>query len=117
MIIWLRQVVTLEAATLRLTISWRSYVVLNADSVGPDQALLDHATTKGGISIFTKALSTPFDSVNAVAPARSGRPFKPLEASCPARRPDLDKDTPLGRAGQPVELAPLYAMLASAELS
>jgi NAD(P)-dependent dehydrogenase (short-subunit alcohol dehydrogenase family) len=79
-------------------------------------ALLDYATTKGGIVAFTKALAEDLAEkgirVNAVAP---GPIWTPL---IPATMPDekvkkFGSDTPLGRAGQPVEVAPAYVYFAS----
>jgi NAD(P)-dependent dehydrogenase (short-subunit alcohol dehydrogenase family) len=86
----------------------------------PSPELLDYATTKAGIVAFTKALAAGLADkgirVNAVAP---GPIWTPL---IPATMPD-DKvasfggDTPLGRAGQPAELAPAYVFFASQESS
>jgi NAD(P)-dependent dehydrogenase (short-subunit alcohol dehydrogenase family) len=97
--------------------------IINTASIQAYQsssALLDYATTKGGIVAFTKALAEDLADqgirVNAVAP---GPIWTPL---IPATMPDekVEKfggDTPLGRAGQPAELAAAYVYFASPESS
>ena len=80
--------------------------------------LLDYSATKGAITAFTRSLSQNLIGdgirVNAVAP---GPIWTPL---IPSTMPDekvknFGKDTPLGRAGQPKELAGIYVLLASEE--
>jgi NAD(P)-dependent dehydrogenase (short-subunit alcohol dehydrogenase family) len=83
-------------------------------------ALLDYATTKGGIVAFTKALAEDLAErgirVNAVAPGPIWTPLIP--ATMPAEKvKSFGADTPLGRAGQPAELAPAYVYFASQESS
>ena len=89
-------------------------------STTPSPPLLDYATTKGGIVTFTEALAQDLGEkgirVNSVAP---GPIWTPL---IPATMPDDMLDgfgatTPLGRAGQPAEVAPAYVFLASQEAS
>ena len=97
--------------------------IINTSSVQattPSPELLDYATTKAGIVNFTKALGQMLADkgirVNSVAP---GPIWTPL---IPATMPD-DKaqshgeSTPLGRAGQPAEVAPTYVFFASQESS
>ncbi|MEV6299820.1 SDR family oxidoreductase [Actinoplanes sp. NPDC051861] len=83
-------------------------------------ALLDYATTKGGIVAFTKALAEDLAGrgvrVNAVAPGPIWTPLIP--ATMPEEKvKSFGGDTPLGRAGQPAELAPAYVYFASPESS
>nr|WP_197538071.1 SDR family oxidoreductase [Actinoplanes missouriensis] len=83
-------------------------------------ALLDYATTKGGIVAFTKALAEDLADkgvrVNAVAPGPIWTPLIP--ATMPAEKvKSFGGDTPLGRAGQPAELAPAYVYFASSDSS
>ncbi|MEU8237448.1 SDR family oxidoreductase [Actinoplanes missouriensis] len=83
-------------------------------------ALLDYATTKGGIVAFTKALAEDLADkgvrVNAVAPGPIWTPLIP--ATMPEEKvKSFGGDTPLGRAGQPAELAPAYVYFASPESS
>src|SRR5690606_2114008 len=71
--------------------------------------LIDYSSTKGAILSFTRALSGSLAEqgirVNAVAPGPIWTPLIP--ASFPAEQVEsFGKNTPLGRAGQPDELAP-----------
>jgi NAD(P)-dependent dehydrogenase (short-subunit alcohol dehydrogenase family) len=83
-------------------------------------ALLDYATTKGGIVAFTKALAEDLAKqgirVNAVAPGPIWTPLIPSTMP-PEKVKSFGSDTPLGRPGQPAELAPAYVYFASAESS
>jgi NAD(P)-dependent dehydrogenase (short-subunit alcohol dehydrogenase family) len=93
--------------------------IINSSSINADQpkpVLLPYATTKAAISAFTAALAQLVGDrgirVNSVAP---GPVWTPL---IPATIPDVETfgdDTPLGRPGEPAELAPVYVMLASGE--
>ena len=88
----------------------------SVNSVNPGEELLDYATTKGGILIFTKGLAKQLASkgirVNAVAPGPVWTPLQVAGGQLPGKIGDFGKETPLGRAGQPVELAGLYVALA-----
>ncbi|MDB5701643.1 MAG: family oxidoreductase [Sphingomonadales bacterium] len=93
----------------------------SVNSFSPEKEILDYATTKGGIAIFTKALAKQLSKkgirVNAVAPGPIWTPLQVAGGQLPGEMAKFGQDTPLGRAGQPAELAPLYVMLASGELS
>lgn len=91
----------------------------SVNSVDPGKELLDYATTKGGIAIFTKAkqLAKQGIRVNAVAPGPIWTPLQVAGGQLPGTLGQFGQDTPLGRAGQPAELAPLYVALASNEFS
>jgi NAD(P)-dependent dehydrogenase (short-subunit alcohol dehydrogenase family) len=82
--------------------------------------LLDYATTKGGIVAFTKALAEEMAAkgirVNAVAPGPIWTPLIPSTMP-PEKVESFGGDTPLGRAGQPAELAAAYVYFASPESS
>jgi NAD(P)-dependent dehydrogenase (short-subunit alcohol dehydrogenase family) len=84
----------------------------------PSPQLLHYAATKGAISTFTKGLAQEVAErgirVNAVAP---GPIWTPLVAmSFPGEKnAEFGADTPLGRPGQPGELAPAYVFLACDE--
>lgn len=86
----------------------------------PSPALIDYAMTKAAQVAFTKALAEELGPhgirVNAVAPGPIWTPLIPA-TSWPDKLPTFGQDTPLGRAGQPAELAPAYVMLASDEAS
>lgn len=84
----------------------------------PSPGLIDYAMTKAAQVAFTKALAEQLGPqgvrVNAVAPGPIWTPLIPA-TSWPDKLPTFGQDTPLGRAGQPAELAPAYVLLASDE--
>jgi NAD(P)-dependent dehydrogenase (short-subunit alcohol dehydrogenase family) len=86
----------------------------------PSSNLIDYAMTKAALVAFTKALAMQVGRrgirVNAVAPGPIWTPLIPA-TSWPSHLPDFGQDTPLGRAGQPAEVAPAYVFLASPEAS
>jgi len=98
--------------------------IINTTSVqaySPSPTLVDYASTKAAINTFTKGLAQQVAAkgirVNAVAP---GPVWTPLQASGGQPADDLPQfgaETPLGRAGQPAELAGAYVYLASQESS
>ncbi|MET3436171.1 SDR family oxidoreductase [Sphingomonas sp. 1185] len=83
-----------------------------------NKTMIVYAATKGAISSLTVGLSNLLASdgirVNAVAPGPIWTPIQPI-AKSPQELETLGHDTPIGRAGQPGELAPAYVLLASAE--
>ena len=85
----------------------------------PSAHLLDYATTKAGIVAYTKALSTQLIEkgirVNAVAPGPFWTVLQPSGGQFPERVETFGQDSAFGRPGQPVELAPIYVLLASQE--
>lgn len=87
----------------------------------PAPYLLDYAPTKAGIVAFTKALAKQVAPrgirVNAVAPGPFWTPLQVTGARPLENLPEFGTETPFGRPGQPVELAPLYVFLASHESS
>jgi NAD(P)-dependent dehydrogenase (short-subunit alcohol dehydrogenase family) len=97
--------------------------IINTSSINaknPSPTLLAYATTKGAIANFTAGLAQLVAEkgirVNAVAPGPIWTPLIP--STMPEEKVEsFGKDTPIGRAGQPVELAPAYVMLASTESS
>ena len=101
----------------------RGATIINTSSVqavSPSPELLDYATTKAGIQNFTKGLGAELAEkgirVNAVAPGPIWTPLIP--ATMPVERAEEHgESTPLGRAGQPAELAPAYVFFASQESS
>lgn len=88
----------------------------SVNSVSPGEELLDYATTKGAILIFTKGLAKQLGPkgirVNAVAPGPVWTPLQVAGGQLPGKLGEFGQDTPLGRAGQPAELAGLYVALA-----
>ncbi|MCZ4058398.1 SDR family oxidoreductase [Pantoea sp. LMR881] len=102
----------------------RGASIINTSSVQafkPSDILLDYAQTKAAIVAFTKALAQQLGEegirVNAVAPG----PFWTVLQSSGGQPQEKVKQfggsAPLGRPGQPVEIAPLYVTLASTETS
>ncbi len=98
--------------------------IINTASVvayDPPAMLLDYAMTKSAIITFTRALAKQLGEkgirVNAVAPGPFWTPLQPSGGQSPDALPQFGAETPLGRPGQPVELAPTYVLLASAEAS
>lgn len=82
--------------------------------------LLDYSATKGAIVAFTRSLSGSLADknirVNGVAPGPIWTPLIPSTFP-PEKVEKFGKDTPLGRPGQPDEVAPCYVFLASSESS
>ena len=98
-------------------------VVINTSSIqafDPSPQLMDYAMTKAAIVSFTKSLSQQLAGkgirVNTVAPGPIWTPLIP--ATMPEKKvDDFGTETPLGRPGQPAEVAPAYVFLASQESS
>jgi NAD(P)-dependent dehydrogenase (short-subunit alcohol dehydrogenase family) len=87
----------------------------------PEPYLMDYAPTKAAIVAFTKALAKQVADrgirVNAVAPGPFWTPLQVTGARPLEKLPEFGTETPFGRPGQPVELAPLYVYLASSDSS
>ncbi|MBA3550142.1 MAG: SDR family oxidoreductase [Nannocystis sp.] len=98
--------------------------IINTASVqayDPSENLLDYAQTKASNVAFTKSLAKQLAPkgirVNAVAPGPFWTPLQPSGGQPPDKIPTFGADTPLGRPGQPAELAAVYVLLASQESS
>lgn len=82
------------------------------------QHLIDYASTKGAITAFTRSLGTNLAErkirVNGVAP---GPIWTPLIPATKSGVDEFGKNEPLGRPGQPAEVAPAYVFLASEDAS
>jgi len=91
---------------------------INADS--PNPGLLPYATTKGAIQNYTAGLAQLLAEkgirANAVAPGPIWTPLIPSTMP-PDSVKSFGKQVPMQRPGQPVEVAPIYVMLASDEAS
>lgn len=87
----------------------------------PSPNLLDYASTKAAIVAFTKSLAKQTAEkgirVNCVAPGPIWTPLQPSGGQPPEKIPEFGGKVPLGRPGQPAELAPIYVVLASQESS
>ncbi|SEL57791.1 hypothetical protein SAMN05428989_1970 [Pseudoxanthomonas sp. GM95] len=83
------------------------------------QCLLDYAQTKASNVAFTHALAKQLAErgirVNAVAPGPIWTPLQPAGGQPPEALPQFGAQTPLGRPGQPAELAGVYVNLATSD--
>ena len=83
--------------------------------------LLDYSATKGAITAFTRSLSANLVEdgirVNAVAPGPIWTPLNPCGGTPKDEVKDFGKDTPMGRPGQPNEVAPAFLFLACEDAS
>ncbi|MCC2307609.1 SDR family oxidoreductase [Cellulomonas chengniuliangii] len=94
--------------------------IINTSSIQayqPSPGLIDYAATKAAINNFTVNLAAELGArgirVNAVAPGPIWTPLQPATQP-PEKIEQFGSDTPLGRAGQPAEVAPAFVFLASA---
>jgi NAD(P)-dependent dehydrogenase (short-subunit alcohol dehydrogenase family) len=98
--------------------------IINTTSIQsyePSPALLHYASTKGAITSFTKGLTASLLEkgirVNGVAPGPVWTPLQPSHGQPPDKLVKFGQQSPMGRPGQPAELAPAYVFLASGESS
>jgi NAD(P)-dependent dehydrogenase (short-subunit alcohol dehydrogenase family) len=97
--------------------------IINTSSVNSDQpkpTLIPYSVTKAGIANFSASLGNQLASrgirVNSVAPGPIWTPLIPATIP-PDQVEGFGEGTPIGRPGQPAELAPVFVMLASDEAS
>jgi NAD(P)-dependent dehydrogenase (short-subunit alcohol dehydrogenase family) len=97
--------------------------IINTSSINSDMprpTLLPYATTKGAIANFTAGLAQLLGEkgirVNSVAPGPIWTPLIPSTMP-PEHVEEFGKNTPLGRPGEPKEVAPAFVLLASDEAS
>jgi NAD(P)-dependent dehydrogenase (short-subunit alcohol dehydrogenase family) len=83
--------------------------------------LLDYSATKGAITAFTRSLSENLVGkgirVNAVAPGPIWTPLNPFGGASPEKVAHFGESTPMGRPGQPNEVAPCFLFLACEDSS
>jgi NAD(P)-dependent dehydrogenase (short-subunit alcohol dehydrogenase family) len=83
--------------------------------------LLDYSSTKGAITAFTRSLAKNLVKdgirVNAVAPGPIWTPLNPSGGQPKDKIPEFGKGTPMGRPGQPNEVAPCFLFLACEDSS
>ncbi|TFI59464.1 SDR family oxidoreductase [Sphingomonas parva] len=98
--------------------------IVNCTSVTMYQGsseLLDYSSTKGAITAFTRSLSENLVGdgirVNAVAPGPIWTPLNPFGGSTPEKMETFGENTPMGRPGQPNEVAPSFLFLACEDSS
>ncbi|MCR2808730.1 MULTISPECIES: SDR family oxidoreductase [unclassified Microbacterium] len=96
-------------------------VTSSIQAFNPSPGLIDYAMTKAAQVAFVKALAEQLGPqgvrVNAVAPGPIWTPLIPATGWSAERLAEFGADTPLGRAGQPAELAGAYVYLASEDAS
>ena len=106
-----------------LTFMKKNSCIINTASVTAYRGsggLIDYASTKGAIVSFTRSLSSNLVKkgirVNGVAPGPIWTPL--IASSFPRKKVAVfGSDVPMGRAGEPVEIAPAYLFLASEDAS
>ena len=98
--------------------------IVNCTSVTMYQGakeLLDYSSTKGAITAFTRSLSENLVErgirVNAVAPGPIWTPLNPMGGASPEKLATFGESTPMGRPGQPNEVAPAFLFLACDDAS
>ncbi|CAM8658823.1 SDR family oxidoreductase [Sphingobium cupriresistens] len=98
--------------------------IVNCTSVTMYQGsseLLDYSATKGAITAFTRSLSENLVGegirVNAVAPGPIWTPLNPCGGASPEKLAHFGEGTPMGRPGQPNEVAPAFLFLACEDAS
>lgn len=86
-----------------------------------EQELLDYSSTKGAITAFTRSLSENLIGkgirVNAVAPGPIWTPLNPSGGATEEKLKTFGEGTPIGRPGQPNEVAPSFLFLACDDAS
>jgi NAD(P)-dependent dehydrogenase (short-subunit alcohol dehydrogenase family) len=97
--------------------------IVNTTSVQayhPSRGIVDYAMTKAAIANFTKGMASQLMEkgirINAVAPGPFWTPIQP-SGQPPEKLAQLGEEVPFKRPGQPVEIAPVYVLLASQEAS
>lgn len=112
---------TVKAAEEHLKPGSTIITTTSVQSFGPSASLMDYAASKGAISNFTVSLASYFAKkgvrVNGVAPGPIWTPLQLDHGKLDGEIPSFGQDSPLGRAGQPAELAPIYVLLTSKESS
>ena len=110
-----------QAATPHLPPGAAVITTASIQAYEPSPILLDYATTKAGIVAYTKALAKQLIEkgvrANVVAPGPFWTVLQPSGGQPKDKVKNFGKDSDFGRPGQPVELAPIYVLLASQEAS
>jgi NAD(P)-dependent dehydrogenase (short-subunit alcohol dehydrogenase family) len=91
----------------------------SVNSYDPGEDIIDYAATRGAIMIFIKGVAKQLAKqgirVNAVAPGPIWTPLQVCGGQPTDKLPQFGANTPMGRPGQPAELAAIYVLLASPE--
>ena len=96
--------------------------IINTTSIqgyDPSESLIDYAMTKAAIVSFSKSVSKQMIEkgvrVNAVAPGPFWTPLQPSGGQTQDKIEKFGSEVPMGRPGQPIEIAPVHVLLASQE--
>ncbi|WP_353651340.1 SDR family oxidoreductase [Nakamurella sp. A5-74] len=112
---------TVKAALPHLPAGSSIIATSSIQAYQPSENLVDYASTKATINTFCKGLAQQLAPrgirVNVVAPGPIWTPLQTAGGQPTEELPEFGEQTPLGRAGQPAELAPAYVFLASGESS
>jgi len=110
-----------QAAVPHMPVGSAVITTASIQAYQPSPILLDYATTKAGIVAYTKALAKQLIErgirANVVAPGPVWTVLQPSGGQPDERVKNFGKDSDFGRPGQPVELAPVFVLLASSEAS
>ncbi|MGV8954360.1 MAG: SDR family oxidoreductase [Cypionkella sp.] len=108
-----------QAATPHLPPGAAVITTASIQAYDPSAILLDYATSKAGIVAYTKALSQQLIKkgvrANVVAPGPFWTVLQPSGGQPDDKVEKFGEKSDFGRPGQPVELAPIYVLLASQE--
>ena len=114
-------ILTASAAVPHLPPGGSITITASIQAASPSPDLIDYAMTKAAqvayVSAAARDLGEQGIRVNAVAPGPIWTPLIPATGWDAERLAGFGQDTPLGRAGQPAELAPAYVFLASDQAS
>ena len=110
-----------QAAVPHLPAGASVITTASVQAYDPSAILLDYATTKAGIVAYTKALAKQLLEkgirANVVAPGPFWTPLQSSGGQPPEAVMQFGSESLYGRPGQPVEIAPVYVLLASQEAS
>lgn len=115
------QIESVQAAEKYLEAGSAVITTTSVQSFDPNASLLDYAASNGAVSNLTVSLSQYFTPkgirVNGIAPGPIWTPLQLDNGQANKKEsiPNFGQNSPTGRAGKPVELAPVYVLLASDE--
>lgn len=108
-----------QAAVPHLPTGAAVITTASVQAYDPSAILLDYATTKAGIVAYTKALAAQLIEkgirANVIAPGPFWTPLQPSGGQPQEKVMQFGSQSQFGRPGQPVEIAPVYVLLASQE--
>jgi hypothetical protein len=108
-----------QAAVPHLPAGASIITTASVQAYDPSEILLDYATTKAAIVAYTKSLSKQLIEqgvrANVVAPGPYWTALQPSGGQPQEKVKTFGKESTMGRPGQPVEIAPIYVLLASQE--